>query len=137
MGKCRSSALWFGCGLALVSCQSGAGSQPRYLCQGNEPFWKLEIARQRATYHSLSAPNARTFEGRLRLDREGGRAVMEWRGAEDGAAGPELVASIAEETCLDSMSDETAPFSHRVRVTLPEDEVVTGCCQLRPRPVRP
>ena len=52
----------------------------------------------------------------------------EWRGTEEEGGGG-LVAEISRERCLDTMSDETPPFSWSVSLTLPGGEVVNGCCR--------
>lgn len=114
----------------LVTRIHGNGESHYFRCQGNEPFWNIEIVDGRATYTALAEPEGpRDFGGELTQISGETPQSWEWRGFDSPKMGPELIVSIIEQTCLDTMSDETPPFSHRARVTLPEGEVLTGCCR--------
>jgi hypothetical protein len=43
----------------------------------------------------------------------------------------DLVAWITAEPCLDTMSDRegSSAFAHRIRISLPDGEVLVGCCR--------
>jgi uncharacterized membrane protein len=99
------------------------------VCRGNEPFWQLRIEGATATYHRLGGVAIELAGSATPLDYLP-RPELVWRGRAAPLAG-DLVAWITEEACLDTMSDRegSTAFSHRVRISMPDGEVVTGCCQ--------
>jgi uncharacterized lipoprotein YbaY len=117
-----------------VAAVEGAASPPRaYRCQGNEPFWDLDVEGGHVRYRSLGeALRERHFDGTPRWLQDGGAAQLEWQGRERSSEQGRLVLSIREETCLDTMSDETPPFPARIRVELPDGSTLDGCCRTTP-----
>jgi uncharacterized membrane protein len=106
------------------------GEQSSFRCQGNEPFWNLQIEGTQARYRSLADGDAeRLYEGEFQWDRTVEPAVFEWLGVDTVETRGRLSASIREERCLDTMSDETPPFTHWIRLRLPNGREVTGCCR--------
>ena len=131
--------------LASVACGRGgqeerptdvsAAEQPTFRCQGNEPFWNLQIEGTQARYRSLADGDAEgSFEGEFQWDTTVEPAVFEWHGVDTGGTRGRLSASIREERCLDTMSDEAPPFSHWIRLRAPSGREVTGCCRTAPAP---
>ena len=131
--------------LASVACGGGdqeerptvapAAEQPAFRCQGNEPFWNLQIDGTQARYRSLAdGDTERTYEGEFQWDTTAEPAVFEWNGVDTGGTRGRLSASIREERCLDTMSDETPPFSHWIRLRAPSGREVTGCCRVADAP---
>jgi uncharacterized membrane protein len=107
-----------------------SGPHPSFRCQGNEPFWNLTIEGNRARYRSLAEGDTEgPFEGEFQWELAVEPAVFEWQGVATNEAGARLSASIREEQCLDSMSDETPAFSHWIRLRAPNGREVTGCCR--------
>jgi uncharacterized membrane protein len=98
-------------------------------CRGNEPFWQLRIDRAAATYQRLGEAATELAGSAVPLDHLP-RPELVWRGGAVSLGG-DLVAWITTESCLDTMSDRegTSAFSHRIRISLPAGEVLTGCCQ--------
>lgn len=99
--------------------------EPRFACNGMEPFWRLELDRGKARLEMPDAP-ARRLEGTTAtLDQLGVRA---FRGRFAGE-GRDLVALIEERAC-------TAPsgknLEHRALVLLPEGDLLAGCCVAQP-----
>jgi uncharacterized lipoprotein YbaY len=117
-----------------VTAVPGAASPPHaYRCQGNEPFWDLDVDGTHARYRSLGeALRERHFDGTPRWLHESGTAGLEWQGRERDPEQGRLVLSIREEICLDTMSDETPPFPARIRVELPDGSTLDGCCRTTP-----
>ena len=125
--------------LASVACGGGgrdeaptdtSGKQLTFKCQGNEPFWNLRIEGTKARYRSLADGDTEgLFEGVFQWDTTVEPQVFEWHGADTGETRTRLSASIREEQCLDTMSDETPPFSHWIRLRAPNGREVTGCCR--------
>ena len=90
----------------------------------------LRIDGKQAVYRSLDGGNVPTlFEGEFQWDRTVEPAVFDWQGVDTGNPQARLSASIREETCLDTMSDETPPFTHWIRLRIPDGREVTGCCR--------
>ena len=119
--------------VAAVGCGDEPAGEPdhptAFRCQGNEPFWNLAIEGSEASYAALNEfTSERTFAGEFLADSPG---RLEWRGSESLNPENRLVARIIEEQCLDTMSDETPPFSHSVRLELPDGQEVAGCCRFR------
>jgi len=125
--------------LASVACGGGgqdeapedsAGQQPSFRCQGNEPFWNLRITGTEARYRSLANGDTEgIFEGAFQWDTSVEPPAFEWHGVDTGETQARLSASIREEQCLDTMSDETPTFSHWIRLRAPNGREVTGCCR--------
>lgn len=110
--------------------------QLTFRCQGNEPFWNLRIEGTQASYRSLAGGGAeRAFEGEFQWDRSVEPPVFEWLGVDSGDTRARLAASIREEQCLDTMSDETPPFTHWIRLRMPNGREVTGCCSTEEAPM--
>jgi uncharacterized membrane protein len=111
---------------------------PVFRCQGNEPFWNLLIEGETARLVSLAEPGVeRHFVGDHEWKPETEPPELLWRGAEEGELGSRIEATLVEERCLDTMSDETPPFSHRVRVVLPDGTGAGGCCRTGSSPAGP
>jgi uncharacterized membrane protein len=130
--------------LASVACGGGGegeiptgvpGEQPTFRCQGNEPFWNLRIEGAQVRYRSLADGDTEaSYEGEFQWDTTVEPAVFEWQGVDTKKTGGRLSASIREERCLDTMSDETPPFSHWIRLRAPDGREVTGCCRVADAP---
>lgn len=116
--------------LAGAACGGGSvPAPPQFVCRGNEPFWNLEIVGDRVWLRQLGEDPV-SYTG---CDhRSSGGFELECK--EDGET--RLRASISEERCLDTMSDETPPFTHRAHIVLADGSVVSGCCNAGPRPER-
>ncbi|HSO07527.1 MAG TPA: hypothetical protein VLW45_09815 [Pelomicrobium sp.] len=112
---------------------AAAGALPSaFQCTGNEPSWGLRIDGDRAEYSRLGGPEKQALTGQVRALEFLRPRLKVWRGAASGVA-KDLVAFISEERCADTMADQTFPFS--VRISMPDGEVLAGCC--RPAPPRP
>lgn len=111
----------------------GAGEMPKaFVCTGNEPSWRLDIDGDRAEYTRLRAEvEKQVLAGRLRTLEFLRPRLTVWRGAASGVA-KDLVAFVSEERCADTMADQTFPFS--ARISMPDGEVLAGCCRPAPRP---
>lgn len=130
--------------LAAVACGGGgrdetpavaSGALPTFRCQGNEPFWNLRIEGTRADYRSLADGESEgSYEGEFQWDPTVEPAVFEWHGVDTEKTRRRLSASIREERCLDTMSDETPPFTHWVRLRAPDGRELTGCCRIADAP---
>jgi uncharacterized membrane protein len=104
--------------------------QLTFRCQGNEPFWNLRIEGTQASYRSLADGNTEgSYEGEFQWDTSVEPPVFEWQGVDTSDPRARLSASIREEQCLDTMSDETPPFTHWIRMRMPSGREVTGCCR--------
>lgn len=102
---------------------------PTLQCQGNEPFWNITVEAESAEMTRLGE-SPQTFAGRF--TRLGGSQprVFEWQGEQQGMAG-NLYLIASQRQCLDTMSDETPPFGFDVRLRLPSNEMLQGCCRLQ------
>jgi uncharacterized membrane protein len=124
--------------LLLAAATGSAAAQDltvqKLSCQGNEPFWSLEISQEEARLTEMGETE-RLFRGSLsRLDYlDPPWSVWRGRGQHDeGAEEPresDLVAVFRAEVCLDSMSEEGGPFERRAVLTLPDGRLVSGCCR--------
>jgi uncharacterized membrane protein len=130
--------------LASVACGGGdrdeppaavPGEPPTFKCQGNEPFWNLRIEGMQARYRTLADDDFDgSYEGEFQWDTTAAPAVFEWHGASTEKSRWRLSASIREERCLDTMSDETPPFTHWIRLRAPDGRELTGCCRTADAP---
>ncbi len=103
---------------------------PTLRCSGNEPFWNLTVRPESAEMTQLGEmPQA--FAGRY--TRLGGSQprVFEWQGELQGMAGG-LYLIATQRQCLDTMSDETPPFTYDARLRLPDNRMLQGCCRIEP-----
>jgi uncharacterized membrane protein len=101
---------------------------PQLRCQGNEPFWNLEIVDTKGRWSALGDDGPRTLRARWHWDPSTTPASLDWR-SRDVDDRLFVFAVVTEETCLDSMSDETPPFSHRITVQVSGRGAATGCCR--------
>lgn len=120
------------CG-AVVLAQDAKPLPSNYVCTGNEPSWKLEIAGNGATWSGLSgtAAEERRYKGDLTSVPRAATPFVVFRGRLDAGL-RELVAMVSQESCKDTMSEEgptKGQFGFSARVSLPQGEVRTGCCQ--------
>lgn len=118
---------------AAVSAQEAKGLPSNYVCSGNEPAWKLEIAGNGATWSAPGASGAeeRRYKGEQASQPKAATPFVVFRGRLDAGL-REIVAMVSQEACKDTMSTEgptkgLSGFS--ARVSLPQGEVRTGCCQ--------
>jgi uncharacterized membrane protein len=110
--------------------------QPGFRCQGNEPFWNLRIEGTQASYRSLAGGESEAlFEGEFQWDRSVEPPLFEWQGVDPSDTAARLSASIREELCLDTMSEETPPFTHWIRLRTPDGHEVAGCCRTEEAPM--
>jgi uncharacterized membrane protein len=120
--------------LCLTTAAAGAGAamddaaSGPLACRGNEPFWQLQIDGSTATYQRLGDPAIELAGVPTPLDYLP-RPELVWHGRAAPLDG-DLVARITVEPCLDTMSDRkgSTAFSHRIRISMPGGEVLTGCC---------
>ena len=131
-------SLTFGSATPIGQARAGETVAPAaFACRGNEPFWSLSMDGGAATFSRLTGaaePEKRDLIGRLTaLDYLDPR-IRVWRGKEAAASG-DLVAVITEMRCLDTMSDGEgqSEFAHRVLISLPDGDVLVGCCNAATR----
>lgn len=127
-------ALGFGWPIAALGAGDAKPVPDALACQGNEPFWGLEIDGETAQYRRLGAQAIALAGSATALDylTEPQRV---WRGRGESLVG-DVVALITATPCRDTMSDregQTA-FAYDVRVSLPAGEVLVGCCRAGLRP---
>jgi uncharacterized membrane protein len=98
-------------------------------CRGNEPFWQLRIDRAKGLYQPLGGAPIELAGSTAALDYLP-RPVLVWRGRAAPLEG-DLVAWIAAEPCSDTMSDRegATAFSHRILISMPDGDVLVGCCR--------
>lgn len=106
-------------------------------CRGNEPFWTLTIDGAEAEYARLTdatQPKPQRLKGALRAREYFKPPLFVWRGRGERASG-DMVAMITEEHCLDTMSEAEGQttFGYTIRVSMPNGELLTGCCAARAR----
>ena len=113
-----------------------------YRCQGNEPFWALDIDGGDAL---LARPGTNgVAEGRLTGESTDlgflDPPTLGWRGAAADGGEPgdavvtgELVAVITSRACLDTMADRP-PYTHTAVLSLPDRRAVAGCCDVAAAP---
>lgn len=144
MSSLKARGLTLALVLVSVACGGGEqqeisaesiGRQATFRCQGNEPFWNLQIDGAEARYRSLAEGDVDgVFEGTFQWDDSVEPPIFEWQGVETGETGARLSASIRQEQCLDTMSDETPPYSHWIRLRAPNGREATGCCRTEDLP---
>lgn len=120
------------CGATALA-QDARPLPSNYVCTGNEPSWKLEIAGNGATWSGLAgtAAEERRYKGDLTSVPKATTPFVVFRGRLDAGL-RELVAMISQEACKDTMSTEgptKGQFAFSARVSLPQGDVRTGCCQ--------
>ncbi len=106
-----------------------------FSCRGNEPFWNLKIDGKTAEYSRLTGvepARAIPLTGAMASLDFLRPALFVWRGRGDLASG-DMVAMIARERCLDTMSDGEGQgaFDYTVRMSMPSGEILVGCCNAR------
>ena len=103
-----------------------------FSCRGNEPFWNLRVTGEHADFSQLSSDpelkNIRLTGSLNRLDYRRPPLYV-WRGRVKSAPG-DMVAVIAKETCLDTMSDHEGQsrFAYSILISMPENQTYLGCC---------
>ena len=113
-----------------------AGEEPVLVCRGHEPEWNLRVEGPSATLATLGSQGLvqTGFAGRLQELGWGRPPFLVYRGRAE-ASGPDLVAVITRETCLDTMADAAeggGASEYTARVSLPGGDVRLGCCALPP-----
>ena len=113
--------------------------EPVLVCRGHEPEWNLRVEGPSATLATLGSQGLvqTGFAGRLQELGWGRPPFLVYRGRAE-ASGPDLVAVITRETCLDTMADAAeggGPSEYTARVSLPAGEVRLGCCAATRPPV--
>ena len=99
-----------------------------FACRGNEPFWNLQIDGAAALHGRLGETPTTLAGAATALDYLRPPELV-WRGRGEDET-HDLVAWIVEARCQDTMSDSEGQteFSHAVRVSLPDGQVLVGCC---------
>lgn len=117
---------------ATAFAQDAKGLPSNYVCTGNEPSWKLEVAGNIATW-SAAGPSAeeRRYRGELASVPATATPFVVFRGRLDAGL-REIVAVISQEACKDTMATEgptKGEFAFAARVSLPQGDARTGCCR--------
>ncbi len=112
-----------------------------FVCMGNEPFWKLEIVSTKAKLTVLSDGRiSREVDGTFRSRSDSSPSSFEWQANAADEDSLDFIAVIEEGECLDTMSDETPPYSYRAQVSIDGGRTLSGCCRTgdtpAPRPDR-
>jgi len=126
-----------GCfGLVWPALSQGLSS-PLVQCRGNEPFWSLDLTEEQARFSRLagSGVEEEIFQGaRQALDFLDPPWTV-WRGVagpeaarQDGAPARTLVATLRQQACRDTMSDEGPQFDRMIVLSPPDGEPLVGCC---------
>jgi uncharacterized membrane protein len=99
-----------------------AGPTPALGCIGEEPFWRIDVIGERATF--TTPDGAATLSGGLeRLDWLSPGWLV-WRGR---LAGGSLALVVRTEECHSTMAD-TPPLTHRALLLRDQGPVSAGCC---------
>jgi uncharacterized membrane protein len=129
--------------LPLLLAAAPLAGEPVLVCRGHEPEWNLRVEGPSATLATLGSQGLvqTGFAGRLQELGWGRPPFFVYRGRAD-ASGPDLVAVITRETCLDTMADaaeDGGATPYTARVSLPGAEVRLGCCSVpqAPQPAAP
>jgi uncharacterized membrane protein len=129
--------------LPLLVAAAPLAGEPVLVCRGHEPEWNLRVEGPSATLATLGSQGLvqTGFAGRLQELGWGRPPFFVYRGRAE-ASGPDLVAVITRETCLDTMADAAeggGASEYTARVSLPGGEVRLGCCSLpqAPEPAAP
>jgi uncharacterized membrane protein len=110
--------------LAISSATDAGAQAPPLVCYGSEPAWTLDLGDGAARLTVLGEEDAE-YKGRATsVDR---LKVQAWRGRPAGGKSGDLVAFVAEATCVDGASDARRPFT--ARVSLADGRLLTGCCR--------
>jgi uncharacterized membrane protein len=122
--------------LPLLLAAAPLAGEPVLVCRGHEPEWNLRVEGPSATLATLGSQGLvqTGFAGRLQELGWGRPPFFVYRGRAE-ASGPDLVAVITRETCLDTMADAAeggGASEYTARVSLPGGEVRLGCCSLPP-----
>jgi len=107
----------------------------RFECRGNEPFWQLKINGDVAEYSRFTgtpATKPHALSGTLKSLAYLRPPLFVWRGQSVDASG-DVVAFIENRKCLDTMSDQEgqSKFDYTARISMPDGEVLFGCCNAR------
>lgn len=105
-------------------------------CGGNEPFWTLTLDGTEGLYSrptEAMPPRAHPLKGAMKVRAYFKPPLFVWRGRGKLASG-DIVAMITGEHCLDTMSDGEgrSVFDYTVRVSMPNGELLVGCCEAAP-----
>jgi uncharacterized membrane protein len=113
-------------GLATAGTARAEGTA--FACRGNEPFWNLQIDGEAALHGRLGEEPQTLAGAATALDYLRPPEVV-WRGRGEGETN-DVVVMIVEASCQDTMSDSEGQtqFSHQVRVSMPDGQVLVGCC---------
>jgi len=122
--------------LPLLAAAAPLAGEPVLVCRGHEPEWNLRVEGPSATLATLGSQGLvqTGFAGRLQELGWGRPPFFVYRGRAE-ASGPDLVAVITRETCLDTMADAAeggGATEYTARVSLPGGDVRLGCCALPP-----
>jgi uncharacterized membrane protein len=103
-----------------------------FSCRGNEPFWNLRVTGDRAEFSQLGAdPESKNIRLKGDLNRLDFRQppLYVWRGRAKSTPG-DMVAFIAKETCLDTMSDQEGQsrYAYSILISMPDNQTRLGCC---------
>jgi membrane-bound inhibitor of C-type lysozyme len=106
---------------------------PDFVCRGNEPFWNLELRKERLQFSRLRDEiESRVYAGQFsRYSALNGGAGYQWQGLAKEGVDSTLVAEITLDYCVDSMAgpEEGGEYDYRISVGV-DDEVLEGCCGL-------
>lgn len=124
--------------LPVLAAGAPLAGEPVLVCRGHEPEWSLRVEGPSATLATLGGQGLvqTGFAGRLQDLGWGRPPFFVYRGRAE-ASGPDLVAVITRETCLDTMADAAeggGASEYTARVSLPGGDVRLGCCALPPAP---
>ena len=122
--------------LPLLVAAAPLAGEPVLVCRGHEPDWSLRVEGPSATLATIGSQGLvqTGFAGRLQELGWGRPPFFVYRGRAE-ASGPDLVAVITREACLDTMADAAeggGASEYTARVSLPGGDVRLGCCALPP-----
>ncbi|MCW7538487.1 YbaY family lipoprotein [Aquabacterium sp. A7-Y] len=118
--------------LALAPARGdGAPVEAGLSCGGDWPRWSLRLG-DAAGEARLPGRPAQALQGQWRRAGAARPPVSVWRQAAGRSVAP-LVAVVTEATCRDAGEDLAAfpglPFTHSAVVSLPDGQVLQGCCR--------
>ncbi len=106
---------------------------PDFVCNGNEPFWGLELRRDKLKLSRLvKKVKEKHYTGSFsRYSALDGGAGYQWQGLASKGRNSTLVADIWLDHCVDNMAgnDEGVEYDYQIILSV-DDEQLSGCCRL-------